>query len=71
LILSGFSAILCITMVMRSKVERNKEIVKKRKLGWTLRKIGDFYNLHHSTVVEIIRRWSVENDKIEGKGVDN
>lgn len=38
------------------KAERNKEILKKRKKGWTFRKIAHEYNLSVSTVHNIIKR---------------
>lgn len=40
-----------------SKDERNKEIIRKYQKGWSLREIGEFFNLHHSTVDEILKRW--------------
>ena len=38
------------------KIDRNKKIIKKHFKGWSLRKIGSFYNLHHSTVENIVNR---------------
>ena len=38
------------------KLERNKELIKKRKKGWTFRRIAHEYNLDVKTVFRIIKR---------------
>lgn len=43
-------------MAYPRKTERNKEILKKRKKGWSYRQIGREYNLKSSTVYNIVKR---------------
>lgn len=40
----------------KKKNERNSELLKKKEEGWSIRKIADHYNLHPSTVHEIVKR---------------
>ena len=40
-----------------SKAERNKEIIKKHEQGWGYLRLAKHYNLHFTTVKEIIERW--------------
>lgn len=38
------------------KIKRNKEIIKKRKRGWSFGEIANFYGLDRKTVFVICRR---------------
>lgn len=40
-----------------SKDERNKDIIKYHQKGWSLREIGAHFNLHWTTIEEIVERW--------------
>lgn len=40
----------------KEKVSRNREIVKKRKMKWSFRKIADYFNLDLKTVFRVWKR---------------
>jgi len=44
-------------MAQKPRTVRNKEIIKKYQQGWGYLKLGNHYNLHFTTVKEIIQRW--------------
>ncbi len=43
-------------MAYPAKTQRNKEIVKKRKAGWTFRQLASYYNIDVRAVHEIYQR---------------
>lgn len=45
---------------MKEKKERNKDLVLKRKSGWSFRKLATYFNIKVSTVFEI---WKLNEDK--------
>jgi Mor family transcriptional regulator len=57
-------------MARPSKDERNKDIIKKYDAGWGYERLGNHFNLHFTTVKEIILRWYPvygKKDKIANK----
>ncbi len=42
-----------------AKIQRNKEIVKKRQKGWSFRDLAKYYNINVKTVFEIYQRETV------------
>lgn len=43
-------------MANPKKADRNRELIKKRKKGWSYRKIAHQYNLDVKTVFNVIKR---------------
>ena len=43
-------------MAYPKKEERNKDLVKKRKQGWSYRKLAIHFNLDVKTIYEILQR---------------
>jgi DNA-binding NarL/FixJ family response regulator len=43
-------------MANPKKTERNKELIKLRKKGWTYRKIAHQFNLDVKTVYNVVKR---------------
>lgn len=39
------------------KEQRNKDLIKKFLSGLSLRELGEYFGIHHSTVEEVIDRW--------------
>lgn len=40
----------------KEKTTRNKEIIKKRRMNWSFRKIADYFNLDLKTVFRVWKR---------------
>lgn len=40
-------------MAYPKKARRNTELVKKRQMGWTFRKLADYYGINVKTAFEI------------------
>jgi hypothetical protein len=51
-----------------AKLKRNRELVLKRKSGWSFRKLAEYFNLSPGRVFEI---WSGNEEKYQNPKVDN
>jgi len=47
------------------KTQRNRELMKRRKMGWSYRKLAAFYGISAPTVVEIVQR-KTEQERVLG-----
>jgi transposase len=55
-----------------TKDKRNKDLIKKYDQGWTLRELGEYFNVHHSTADEVVKRWyPIYGKKVMSGNVDN
>lgn len=51
------------------KTQRNRELMKRRKMGWSYRKLAAFYGISAPTVVEIVQRKTEQERVLDRKSV--